>query len=181
MAFALWPMHALRWWSPIDQLMARVGDWGWQGRVLNRTLSALDWIGVNYYSRTMVGWPWPRAAVRESEVRTDFGWEIYPQGLYDVLMRVGRYGKPVVITENGIADHADNLRPGYLVAHLRQAQRAIANGVDLRGYMHWTLLDNYEWAEGYAQCFGLATRERVLRPSAHLYGTIARANELAAV
>jgi beta-glucosidase len=181
MAFALWPMHALRWWSPIDQLMARLGDWGWQGRVLNRTLPALDWIGVNYYSRTMVGWPWPRAQVSASEVRTDFGWEIYPQGLYDVLARVGRYRKPVVITENGIADHDDDLRPEYLVAHLRQAQRAIAAGVDLRGYMHWSLLDNFEWADGYAQRFGLATRARVLRPSGHLYGTIARANDLAAV
>ncbi len=180
-AFALWPMHALRRWSPIDQLMARLGDWGWQGRVLNRTLPSLDWIGVNYYSRTMVGWPWPRAEVKESDVRTDFGWEIYPQGLYDGLLRVRRYRKPVVITENGIADRDDDLRPGYLVAHLRQAQRAISNGVDLRGYMHWSLLDNYEWAEGYAQCFGLATRDRVLRPSGHLYGTIARANELVAV
>ena len=83
--------------------------------------------------------------------RTDFGWEIYPTGLYDVLRRVGRYGKPVVITENGIADADDDQRPAYIVAHLRQAQRAIADGVDLRGYMHWSLLDNFEWAEGYAQ------------------------------
>ncbi len=178
-AFALWPMHALRWWSPIDQLMARVGDWGWQGRVLNRTLPALDWIGVNYYSRTTVGWPWPGKVVGTSDVRTDFGWEIYPRGLYDVLLRTGRYGKPVVITENGIADHDDHLRPAYLAAHLRQAHRAISRGVDLRGYMYWSLLDNFEWAEGYSQCFGLATRDRVPRPSAQLYGTIARENELA--
>jgi beta-glucosidase len=173
-AFALWPMQPLRWWSPIDQVMARLGDWGWQGRVLNRTLPALDWIGVNYYSRTMVGWPWPVAQITDAS--TDFGWEIYPQGLYDILRRVGRYGKPVVITENGIADADDDQRPDYLVAHLRQAHRAISDGVDLRGYMHWSLLDNFEWAAGYSQRFGLATRDRKLRPSGRLYGTIARAN-----
>jgi beta-glucosidase len=177
MAFALWPMQALRWWSPIDQAMARVGDWLWQGRVLSRALPALDWIGVNYYSRNLVGWP-PAMRHLDSANRTDFGWEIYPQGLYDVLRRVGQYSKPVVITENGIADADDDQRPGYIVAHLRQMHRAIADGVDLRGYMHWSLLDNFEWAEGYEQHFGLATRDRVLRPSASLYGGIARANAL---
>ncbi|MGI9147358.1 MAG: glycoside hydrolase family 1 protein [Chloroflexota bacterium] len=180
-AFALWPMQPLRWWSPIDQLMARLGDWGWQGRVLNRTLARLDWIGVNYYSRTLVGLPWPRNHARQSRGLTDFGWEIYPQGLYDVLLRVGGYGKPVIVTENGISDRDDDQRPSYLVAHLRQVHRAISAGVDLRGYMYWSLLDNFEWAAGYSQCFGLATRDRALRPSGYLYGTIAAANDLATV
>jgi beta-glucosidase len=94
------------------------------------------------------------------------------------LRRVGRYGKPVVITENGIADADDDQRPAYLVAHLRQVLRAISNGVDVRGYMHWSLLDNFEWAEGYTQKFGLATRDRHLRPSAQLYAQIAQSNEL---
>jgi len=178
MAFALWPMQAWRWWSPIDQAMAHVGDWLWQGRVLDRALPALDWIGVNYYSRNLVGWPWPTATAHDPATRTDFGWEIYPQGLYDVLRRVGQYGKPVVITENGIADADDDQRPAYIVAHVRQMHRAISEGVDLRGYMHWTLLDNFEWAEGFEQHFGLATRDRVLRPSASVYGRIAGANAL---
>jgi beta-glucosidase len=177
MAFALWPMEALRRWSPIDQSMARVGDWLWQGRVLRRSLPALDWIGVNYYTRNIVGWPWPASTALTGE-RTDFGWEIYPQGLYDVLRRVGRHGKPVVITENGIADADDDQRPAYLVAHLRQIERALSDGVDVRGYMHWSLLDNFEWAEGYTQKFGLATRDRQLRPSAQLYSQIAQANAL---
>ena len=64
------------------------------------------------------------------------------------------------------------------MAHLRQMHRAIADGVDLRGYMHWTLLDNFEWGEGYEQRFGLASRDRVLRPSASLYGQIARTNSV---
>jgi beta-glucosidase len=178
MAFAVWPMQALRWWSPIDQTVARVGDWLWQGRVLDRALPALDWIGVNYYSRTLVGWPWPATPDQGTANRTDFGWEIYPEGLYDVLRRVGRSGRPVVITENGIADAMDGQRGAYIVAHVRQMHRAISDGVDLRGYMHWTLMDNFEWAEGFEQHFGLATRDRVLRPSASLYGRIARDNAL---
>jgi beta-glucosidase len=177
MAFAIWPLQPLRRWNPIDHLIARAGDWLWQERIIQRSLPALDWIGVNYYSRTFVGWPWS-GETPATGARTDFGWEIYPEGLYQVLRRVGRYGKPVVITENGIADADDDQRPSYIVSHLRQIQRAIRDGVDVRGYMHWTLLDNFEWAEGYEQRFGLATRERQLRPSARVYGAIARANGL---
>ena len=177
-AFALWPLQPLRPWNPVDHVIARLADWFWQGRVLHRTVPDLDWIGVNYYSRTIVGWPPPRSGRAAPDRLTDFGWEIYPEGLYRTLRRVGRFGKPVLITENGIADADDDQRPAYIVAHLRQALRAIQDGVDLRGYMHWSLLDNFEWAAGYEQCFGLATRDRRLRPSAQLYGAIARANAL---
>jgi beta-glucosidase len=178
MAFAIWPMQPLRPWSPIDQAMAYLGDWLWQGRVLLRALPALDWIGVNYYSRTIVGWPWPSRDNVGSGARTDFGWEIYPEGLRTVLRRVGRFGKPVVVTENGISDVDDDQRAAYIVDHVRQMHLALQDGVDLRGYMHWTLLDNFEWAEGFEQHFGLATRDRQLRPSARVYETIARANGL---
>jgi beta-glucosidase len=178
-AFAMWPLQPLRPWSPIDQLLAYVGDWFWQGRVIRRSLPALDWIGINYYSRTFVGWPWPGGDGVGSRERTDFGWEIYPEGLYAVLRRVAQFGKPIVITENGISDADDDQRPRYIVDHVKEMHRAIQDGVDLRGYMHWTLLDNYEWAEGFLQRFGLATRDRQLRPSAEVYGAIARANGLA--
>ena len=190
MAFALWPLEPLRRWNPLDQLGALLGDWLWQGRILRRSLPTLDWIGVNYYTRIRVAIP--PAASEEPAVsdphggsgeRTDFGWEVYPAGLYRVLRRVGRYGRPVLVTENGVSDAADRLRPRYLVSHLEQAHRALRAGVDLRGYCHWSLLDNFEWAEGYAQKFGLAetdpaTLERRPRPSAALYGAIARANGL---
>src|SRR5947208_3570355 len=87
MAFAIWPMQPVRWWSPIDQTMATLVDWLWQGRILRRTLPLLDWIGVNYYSRTFVGWPWPKTPLGSGR-RTDFDWEIYPEGLYRVLRHV---------------------------------------------------------------------------------------------
>jgi beta-glucosidase len=178
MAFAIWPLKPLRPWSPIDRAMVLLGDWLWQGRVLQRALPELDWIGVNYYSRTFVGWPWTSNDNHVSGERTDFGWEIYPEGLREVLNRVGHYGKPVIVTENGISDADDDQRAAYIVAHVRQMLLALEDGVDLRGYMHWTLLDNYEWAEGFEQRFGLATRDRELRPSARVYETIARANGL---
>jgi beta-glucosidase/6-phospho-beta-glucosidase/beta-galactosidase len=172
--------------------VAALADWAWQGRVLKRTAAALDYVGVNYYSRIRVAWH-PRIADAAwhdphggAGDRTDYGWEIYPPGLYDVLRRVGRLGLPVVITENGISDAADRLRAGYIVAHLAQAHRALRAGVDLRGYMHWSLMDNFEWTEGITQRFGLAAvdfdrpdKRRTPRPSASVYRTIAQANAVA--
>ncbi len=90
---------------------------------------------------------------------------------------------PIYITENGIADADDDQRPRFLVRHLAEVARAIARGVDVRGYMHWSLLDGFEWAEGYAPRFGLVevdrvTQERSPRPSAELYARIARARRI---
>lgn len=187
-AFDLYPMEPLRPNMPQDHLAARLHDWLRQGRLLADTSATLDWVGVNYYFRRKVRWdPRPRRLFGQTfqgpGAKTDFGWEIYPEGLYTVLRRVSAFGRPVIVTENGISDGADRYRASYIVEHLRQAHRAIRHGVDLRGYLHWSLLDNFEWAEGYTQRFGLAavdraTQERTLRPSALLYQAIARANAL---
>jgi beta-glucosidase len=187
MAFAIWPLQPLRRWSPGDQLAALLGDWFWQGRLLARSVKTLDWVGVNYYTRVRTAFPPVRSATVMSPETTDFGWEIYPEGLFDVLMRTHRLGqgKPVVVTENGIADAEDRRRGAYIVAHLRQIERAIQAGADVRGYLHWSLMDNFEWAEGYRMRFGLAAvdfaspeKTRTPRPSAWLYRDIARANGL---
>jgi beta-galactosidase len=112
---------------------------------------------------------------------TEFGWEIYPAGLRDVLTIAGSYGLPVYITENGIADGNDDQRPAYLIRHLQVLQQAIADGVaNVRGYYHWSLVDNFEWSSGYYPKFGLYafdTKKRLRRrPSAVYYGRIARKN-----
>jgi len=115
---------------------------------------------------------------------TEFGWEIYPEGFRQVLGIAGSYGLPVIVTENGISDSDDDQRAGYLTSHLRAIKQAItADGVDIRGYFHWTLVDNFEWAEGYHQRFGLfgydpATLKRTMRPSARVYAKIARTGAL---
>lgn len=148
----------------------------------------LDYIAVNYYSRSVVtGLPFipyvkgfpeenPDPAVEHNEM----GWEIYPDGFRQVLERLGRYGLPVFVTENGIPDQDDDQRPKFLVDHVDAMFQAAANGVDLRGYLHWSLMDNFEWAQGFWPRFGLVaidydTLERNPRPSAALYSEIIQA------
>jgi beta-glucosidase len=150
-----------------------------------------DFFGLNYYSRDDVSFS-PRSAgelfVRRGVPRgaevSDLGWEIYPEGL-GVLARTWarRSGLPVYVTENGIADAGDTKRESFLVRHLAEVARAIEDGVDVRGYFHWSLLDNFEWSEGYAPRFGLfevdyATLERRARPSAVAYAKIAKERAL---
>ena len=166
----------------------KIDDWLWQARILPAVAPGLDWIGVNYYFRILVRWdvfPWRFFDVPEMgpHHKTEYGWEIYPKGPYRVLKRAGRLGRPVIVTENGIADAEDDQRARYLVAHLRQAHRAMQEGVDLRRYIHWSLIDNYEWAEGFTKRFGLAavdfaTQHRRLRPSAQVYRSIAASNRV---
>jgi beta-glucosidase len=126
--------------------------------------------------------------------RTDFDWEVWPDALYDMVMRVTRdYGRPVVeITENGCS-YDDGPGPDGVIRDLRRIEffrgylaalhRAIEDGADVRGYHAWTLLDNFEWAEGTAQRFGLAwtdftTCERRLKQSGEWFGRVAAENGL---
>ena len=98
-----------------------------------------------------------------------------------MLTIAGAYGLPLYVTENGMADDDDDQRPGYLVAHLKVVEDAIANGLDVRGYFHWTLVDNFEWALGFAPRFGLfrydvSTQKRKLRRSGQIYARIVKKN-----
>ncbi len=110
------------------------------------------------------------------------GWESYPRGLGIVLKDFSRFGVPLFITENGIATEDDRQRCSYLVDHLQQVATARRDGIDLLGYLHWTLMDNFEWHLGTGPKFGLAavdpgTGARVPRPSAALYARICRDGE----
>ncbi|WP_102126532.1 GH1 family beta-glucosidase [Deinococcus planocerae] len=143
----------------------------------------LDFLGVNYYSRGVVGAS--GGGVPDGAPVTDMGWEIYPQGLTELLTRLkADYPSlpPVVITENGaaFADERtggqvhDPGRVAYLQTHLRAVLDAVNAGVDVRGYFAWSLMDNFEWAYGYEKRFGLVyvdygTQERVLKDSARWY------------
>ena len=158
-----------------------------------------DFIGVNHYSPARAqALPAPVSATVPlfdfvphlsyapglcPSACSDFGWEIDPTGLSNVIAEAASYGKPIYVTENGIDDADDDQRPAYLTGYLRALHAAIANGADVRGYFHWSLTDNFEWAEGFRARFGLyafdpATLRRTARPSAALYGAIARANAL---
>jgi beta-glucosidase len=124
---------------------------------------------------------------------TEMGWEIDPSGLHDMLARLQReYGVPLYVTENGAAfadvvgpdgGVADPQRVAYLDGHFRAALRALADGVDLRGYFVWSLLDNFEWAYGYSKRFGLvyvdyATQQRIPKDSARWFAQVTRRNGL---
>jgi beta-glucosidase len=151
----------------------------------------LDYIGVNYYTRSYVAFDLRRARTlfirdeprREAEV-SDGGYsEFYPDGLLAVLRGARRYGLPVYVTENGLPDADDDLRPRFIVEHLRRVAQAIDEGVPVMGYYHWSIVDNFEWADGWSLRFGLhhldqATQVRTARPSAGLYGEISRRNAL---
>lgn len=174
---------------------AREGD-------LAEIAAPLDFLGINYYSRAILRSPTlpesenaPRTLEEAGpERRTDIGWEVYPDGLFDLLTRLGAEhpGLPLVITENGAAygdgpgdDGAihDARRLDYLRAHLEACHRALAAGVRLEGYFAWSLMDNFEWAHGYAQRFGLvwvdyATQERRPKDSARWYAELARTGRL---
>jgi beta-glucosidase/6-phospho-beta-glucosidase/beta-galactosidase len=113
---------------------------------------------------------------------TDFGWQIYPEGLREMLTFAGSLGPPIYITENGLADAADAKRAKFIFDHLSVVQDVIADGVaDVRGFFHWSLTDNFEWSSGYYPKFGLfafdpVTGRRKTRRSARVYRTIARRN-----
>ncbi len=113
----------------------------------------------------------------------DLGWEIFPSGLLGILDYLKSCGKPIYITENGIADAGDSRRENYIKSHLGCLAQAIEGGADVRGYFYWSLIDNFEWFQGYAPRFGLIevdyqTKERKIRPSALRFAEICRANAL---
>ncbi|WP_059007059.1 GH1 family beta-glucosidase [Streptomyces specialis] len=168
----------------------------------------LDFLGVNYYTPLVVRrrdaptpggpTPWGGAADVETVKRglpeTAMGWEIAPDGLYRTLTRVWReYGPPpLYVTENGAAFDdrvtpegrvCDEERRGFLESHIAAAHRALAAGADVRGFFVWSLLDNFEWAEGYAKRFGLVhvdfeTQRRTMKDSGRWFAEITRANAL---
>ncbi len=136
---------------------------------------AFDFVGLNYYSRLFYHVD-PFGKEKMVEVRrlpreelTDKGWEIYPEGLYRALAMISsRTAKPIYITENGIADDSDRRRAAYIEDHLLVANRAIRDGMNVKGYFYWSLMDNFEWADGFGVRFGLyavdfATQKRTLR------------------
>jgi beta-glucosidase len=144
----------------------------------------LDFLGINYYTRNLSGTGAPLAAVGDDREVTDMGWEVFPGGLTELLLRLQADYRlpPIYLTENGAAYRdsvvdgriADVERIHYLQRHIAALADALEGGVDLRGYFVWSLLDNFEWADGYSKRFGIVhvdytTQRRTLKDSALWY------------
>lgn len=122
---------------------------------------SLDFLGVNYYAHTKLSVtreglkPTIKPAVAPDDIVSDGGRIIYPEGMYRAIELCARVGKPLYITENGIADADDRVRDMYIKKHLYAVKKAIDAGFDIRGYFYWTLLDCFEWKHEYTQSYGL--------------------------
>jgi beta-glucosidase len=146
---------------------------------------SLDFIGVNYYRRDIVSFAPGRPGMLRNEPgdgdRNDLGWEIHPQGLLRLLREVSRrYRLPIFVTENGLADAKGNRRSSFIKQHLGAIATAAREGIDVRGYFHWSLLDNFEWADGFSPRFGLyrvdyASLTRTPTPGAETFSRFAEA------
>jgi beta-glucosidase len=163
---------------------------------MERIAQPIDFIGVNYYSRGIVkhaehGYLQAEGVGNEGAQYTDMGWEVYPDGLYEILQWVHSEAPQLslYVTENGAAFRdelqdgrvADGQRLEYLRQHFTQAHRAIQDGVPLKGYFVWSLMDNFEWAYGYSKRFGIvyvdyATQRRIWKDSARWYQQVIAAN-----
>ncbi|MBI4385217.1 glycoside hydrolase family 1 protein [Candidatus Parcubacteria bacterium] len=190
-AHHLTAIEPARPYSFFDALAARAARSVAVNRPIAATLATSDFIGVNYYSRRRVRFSLTRPAdwfiTTEPSVfaTSDLGREIYPEGLLRALRELARHLKPILVTENGIADAADTYRARFIVEHLRCVKQALDEAIDVRGYLHWSLLDNFEWADGFGPRFGLlavnyANQQRTPRPSAEIYAEICRTGRLPA-
>jgi len=154
------------------------GKWDdkWNYQFLDAVREEIDFVGVNHYGNN---------GEVSGDLLSDFGWRLDPTSLATAARRVWkRYHKPILITEHGLADAVDTRRPWFLWESLRHLHEAIEDSVSIFGYLHWSLMDNFEWAEGFFMRFGLVEidRENNLarkpRPSAYLYRDIIAANGL---
>ena len=182
----------------LDRFAARLRDFVHNDlcfRLLGQTpRRVLDFIGINYYVRQLVRWQLGGTAMlvgkehkasnpSQSRKFSSLGWEVYPDGLREVLTRFAAFGVPLMITENGISTSDEALRTEFIAAHIRALALAMRDGVRVIGYFYWTMFDNFEWTEGPTARFGLAavdpaTKLRGPRPAAGLFESICRSNEI---
>lgn len=172
--------------SAINNLAVRIWDFLRNRALLELTRNEQDFLGVNYYFheriKTKTGWPFVEIC-NENRLVSDRGCEIYPKGIYEVLKSMKKQGLPVYITENGVDDKGDKYRTDFIKKHLEWVHKAIEEGVDVRGYLYWSLLDNFEWELGFEPRYGLVemdynTLDYKIRPSAFEYAKICKDNKL---
>lgn len=199
-----------RAWSPLDRVITKLPHKIYndffptmiqtgKGRLFNKHISipeakgTLDFLGLNYYTTDVIGIDLlspkllfikrgnpPNAELGDTGLVAN-----YPQGMFEALKWAKQYNLPILITENGVENKDDNMRRRYLIQHLQQVWRAVNFNWQIKGYFHWTLVDNFEWSNGWTSRFGLweldpETQSRRKRLSADLYAEICRTNGISA-
>lgn len=165
----------------INRVLKFVADWWWNDWFLKRTAGYHDVITLNHYRRNLV-----RCGFNKSgkERTSDLGWELHPESLAAIAREMyKKYKLPIYVTEHGLADADDSRRQWFITESLKHLHCAIEDGIDVRGYLHWSLLDNFEWDKGFWPRFGLVavdfkTQERKVRPSAQAYKMTCKTNML---
>ena len=173
------PAHS---WNLVENIFAKLAGYCWNDRFVRKLNDNYDFLGLDYYFHDRIVWR-PPFKKNLNKKTTDLGWEIYPAGILEVLKDYAKFKKPLFIMENGLADASDKKRAEFITEHLKYVHQALGEGVDVRGYFHWSLIDNFEWAEGFRGKFGLysvnrKTFARVARPSAKIYSEICKNNEI---
>lgn len=175
----------------INRVCAKFRNYWFNLRILNALTRAktMDFIGINYYSRQLVDLKTLKFydfVMDCSAGHPDFpatknflGWDIYPEGLHELLLQLRKYDLPIIITENGICAKEDAQRWDFIKIHLRTIHDAMQKGAKVVGYLYWSLLDNFEWAHGYSPRFGLiemdyASQKRTVRESAKQYAEVCK-------
>ena len=165
--------------NPLHRLGRALAHFLTLSRFINRIKDSLDFIGIQYYRSDLVRFPFTTTNHPDTP-KSKLGWDIMPDRFYEVLASCWKkYHLPIYVTENGVCDDNDELRPAYLVSHLYYLWKAIQSGVDVRGYFHWSTLDNFELVDGVCSPFGLVhvdhahpDRTRTIKPSGRLYAEI---------
>ncbi|HRQ32380.1 MAG TPA: family 1 glycosylhydrolase, partial [Anaerolineales bacterium] len=204
------PMTPRRWWSPLDRLMRNIQSSGinmafpsaLSGGTMRSPLGSVqipeakgtqDFLGLNYYSVDTVKFDitnakelfGKRCFPEDSDFSATKMIANIPQGIFDTIKWATQTypNLPIYITENGVEDAEDTLRPRYIAQHIHQVWRAVNFNFPVKGYFHWSLVDNFEWERGWTQRFGLwgldvETQKRIKRPSVDLYAEICKENGL---
>jgi beta-glucosidase len=165
---------------PHNRIAKSIADWWWNKRFLRATKDMSDFIGLNYYFHSLVRIGGEKHIYEKS---SDLGWGLHPKSIYFALKELQQFKKPIYITEHGLADKGDQHRSWYVRESLFAVHQAIEEGIDVKGYFHWSLIDNFEWAEGFKPRFGLfevdfKTYERKARASAEYYADICKRNRV---
>ncbi|MEM7817086.1 MAG: family 1 glycosylhydrolase, partial [Candidatus Aenigmatarchaeota archaeon] len=147
----------------------------------------LDFLAINYYTKQNIRFGGLLGkecnSYLHNERKNFLGWYVYPDGLFNLLIKLKKFNLPIIITENGTAETQDILYKDYLLLHLKSVHKAILKKVNVKGYLWWSLIDNFEWDKGFGPRFGLIevnykTFERKIKPFALVYAKIAKENKI---